>query len=44
MQFVSTMDQSQQIDEVCQFLKEHLASSVKDSAELKGFDEKLDEL
>jgi hypothetical protein len=44
MQFVSTMDQSQQIDEVCQFFIEHLASSVTDAAALKGFNEKLEEL
>lgn len=46
MQFVSTLDEAQQIEEVCQFLKDHLASSVSDSStqELKGFNAKIDEL
>jgi hypothetical protein len=43
MQFVSPLDEAGQIDQVCQFLKDHLAGSVSDSSapELKDFNSTL---
>jgi hypothetical protein len=46
MHFVSTFEEPQQIEEVCQYLKANLTSSVKnkDDQELAGFEERLEEL